>query len=140
MGAWVWSEAEPLDQRPARKKIGPVTLGWFSPAGDVFRQLGTPEKTELTSSVKTVGPDGPMPEMISGSLQSLAPEPAIMAHYRAACLKLGLDSPPSADVLRLQPELTCRGSYAGRTVEVIVFPKCGTDRCAIFVEVRGYMS
>ena len=115
-------------------------LGWFSPPGDVFRRLGTPEKTELASPIATTGPDGPMPEMVSASLESLAPAAVIMDYYRAACRRLGLDSPPAAAILQLEPELTCHGSYGGQTISVIVAPRCDAGRCTIFVEVRGQAS
>lgn len=138
VGMWACSnEATPLHERPARGEIGPVTLGWFSAAGDVFRRLGTPEKTKLASSIETVGPDGPMPEIVSGSLESVASATAIMNHYRAACRRLGLDSPPPADILHVQPDLTCHGSHGGRTIGVSVVPRCGADRCMIFVQVQG---
>ncbi|OJH39866.1 hypothetical protein BON30_12285 [Cystobacter ferrugineus] len=140
-GAWMYFTREPvpLAQRPAREVIGPMTLGWFSPPGDVFRRLGAPEKTGLVSPIKRVGPDGPMPEIVSGSLESLASAAVVMAHYRAACLHLGLDSPPAADILEVQPELTCYGQYGGQTISVIVTPRCD-GQCLILIEVRGQVS
>ncbi|WNG16083.1 hypothetical protein [Cystobacter fuscus] len=141
--AWAWvyftGETVPLAQRPAREVIGPMTLGWFSPPGDVFRRLGAPGKTRLVSSISRVGPDGPMPEIVSGSLESLESAAVVLAHYRAACLHLGLDSPPAADILKVEPELTCYGRYGGQTISVIVTPRCDSH-CLVFVEVRGQVS
>jgi hypothetical protein len=139
VGAWAYlaHEEVPLDERTAREVIGPATLGWFSPAGEVFRRLGAPEKTELVSSIEKVGPDGPMPEMVSGALESRAPAAVITEHYRTACMRLGLDSPPAPEILETQPELTCHGQYGGQMIGVVVALRCDGERCIISVEVRG---
>lgn len=97
-----------------------------------FRQLGAPPNAGAVIDFRQHDRDGMQNEDASGSYRAASSPAAILDHYRAACRRIGLTVPPSAETLTYYPKALCDGS-----VIVSVTPGCSGTQCHVFVEVVG---
>ena len=97
-----------------------------------FRALGAPPGGGPLRDFRTHNQDGMQNEDASGSYTMTLSRGAVLSHYRAACQRLGLRSPPSAETLRYAPEALCDGAAT-----VTVTPTCTNGGCDVFVAVIG---
>ncbi len=108
---------------------------WFADqaaATRYFRQLGAPPGAGPVVDFRQHDHDGMQNEDASGSYHVAMSATAILDHYRRACRRIGLASPPSAETLTYYPAALCDGAAI-----VTVTTRCAGTGCTVFVEVVG---
>ncbi|MEH3041673.1 MAG: hypothetical protein PGN21_16660 [Sphingomonas paucimobilis] len=119
-------------------------IGWLIVATDArapgsqteaaryFHLLGALPGAGAVTDFRQHDRDGMQNEDASGSYRTTSSATAILDHYRAACRRIGLTAPPSAETLGYYPTALCDGP-----VIVTVTPACTRRHCNVFVEVIG---
>jgi hypothetical protein len=128
---------QPLAERGAQSTAGPFWLGRGSTTASAFRALGLPAKTEIDGDIEVVWMDGNMPEMVTANVRSLLSAPDVIAHYEAACRRIGLAAPPPADWLKSEPDLLCGGRYKGYSIRVTATPISAGEETRIHLWLQG---
>jgi hypothetical protein len=103
-----------------------------STADRYFRALGAPPGAGPLTGFRHNDQDGMVAEYASGSYRVRLSRDQALDYYRAACRRVGLTSPASAETLTYYPEALCSGS-----VIVSITSRCSGATCNVFVEVTG---
>jgi hypothetical protein len=106
--------------------------GMASSAQRYLQGLGAPRGAGPLTDLRLHDRDGLQNEEASGSYRAPPPASAVTDHYRAACRRLGLNSPASADTIAYYPRALCDGA-----VIVTVSSRCTRHGCDVFVKVTG---